>query len=69
MGQQTYITISGVIMASSRDAILFGIEDRDADTWIPKSVIEDFEFLNLDGADEVEINVAKWFLEKIGIDY
>ena len=56
-------TLHGDIIACSEKAILFvSAEDKDSETWIPKSQIEGGHEL---GEDEgVDINVAKWFCVK-----
>lgn len=59
------VTIAVEVVLRETDlALLFVIDDDEV--WIPKSVIEDAETIDV-GDEDIEINIASWFAEKEGL--
>lgn len=63
----SFVPLIGEIRRVSEKAILFIQPGRE--TWIPRSAIDDGdELVQTPRFDKYEINVAKWFAEKEGLE-
>jgi hypothetical protein len=59
--EKQYTTIHGdIIVVREKSILLAGI--KDADTWVPRSVIRDSE--TIEEEDDVDLDVETWFCQK-----
>lgn len=67
--EDKYAEISVTVLSVGPNALLvLTDEGEDADeTWIPNSLIKDYDDLELEEDAEIDIHVATWFAEKEGL--
>lgn len=62
-----YATVSAIVDKLTDKAALLMINGETAERWVPRSVIEDGESLEVID-DYQDIHIAKWWCDKEGVD-
>jgi hypothetical protein len=63
-----YAVVEAIVDKVTDKAAKLLVKDDTQERWVPLSVIEDGDAVEVD-EDYQDLHIAKWFLDKKGIDY